>query len=192
MSEKCRETEAVPGNFTLEWVLTAVFEAVNGARRKRWTQRRRGCSVVRIRDGQNGNPGSNAVDVVATGGGGAALLADGTLRAWGSGYGPGHRPRDQATNKPVMVEGIRGAIVLSPNMVLMPDGSVRDFPFQPSWATPKLTNAVAIASGGPNRFALLADGQLVAWGHKRWYPNGMVTLATLGPDTARRCAARPR
>jgi len=135
---------------------------------------------------------SNAVDVVATGGGGAALLADGTLRAWGSGYGSGHRPQDQATNKPVMVEGIRGAIALSPNMVLLPDGSVRDFPLQPSWATPKLTNAVAIASGGPNRFALLADGQLVAWGHKRWYPNGMVTLATLGPDTARQCAARPR
>ena len=96
---------------------------------------------------------SNAVDVVATGGGGAALLADGTLRAWGGGYGPGHRPQDQATNKPVTVEGIRGAIAISPNMVLMPDGSVRDFPSQPSWTTPKLTNAVAIASGGPNRFA---------------------------------------
>jgi hypothetical protein len=40
--------------------MTAVFEAVNGARRKRWTQRRRGCSVVRIRDGQNGNPGLRA------------------------------------------------------------------------------------------------------------------------------------
>ena len=99
---------------------------------------------------------------------------------------------DQATNKPVTVEGIRGAIAISPNMVLMPDGSVRDFPSQPSWTTPKLTNAVAIASGGPNRFALLADGRLVAWGHKRWYPNGMVTLATLGQDTARQCAARPR
>jgi alpha-tubulin suppressor-like RCC1 family protein len=51
---------------------------------------------------------SNAVDMVATGGGGAALLADGTLRAWGGGYGTGHRPQDQATNKPVVVEGIRG------------------------------------------------------------------------------------
>lgn len=72
------------------------------------------------------------------------------------------------------------------------DGSVRDFPFQPSWATPKLTNAVAIASGGPNRFALLADGRLIAWGHKRWYPDGAVTLATLGEETARQCAAPPR
>jgi alpha-tubulin suppressor-like RCC1 family protein len=77
-------------------------------------------------------------------------------------------------------------------MVLMPDGSVRDFPSQPSWTTPKLTNAVAIASDGINRFALLSDGRLIAWGHKRFYPNGMVTLATLGPETARQCAARPR
>jgi alpha-tubulin suppressor-like RCC1 family protein len=135
---------------------------------------------------------SNAVDVVASGGGGVALLADGTLRAWGDGYGTGHRPQDQATNKPVAVEGIRGPIAISPNMVLMPDGSVRDFPFQPSWTTPKLTNAVAIASGGVNRFALLADGRLIAWGHRRFYPNGVVTLATLGPETARQCAARPR
>jgi hypothetical protein len=56
VSEKCRETETVPRNFTLKRVMMAVFEAVNGARRKRWTQRGRGCSVVRIRDGQNGNP----------------------------------------------------------------------------------------------------------------------------------------
>lgn len=135
---------------------------------------------------------STAVDVVATGAGGAALLADGTLRGWGGGYGTGHRPQDQATNKPVTVEGIRGPIAISPSMVLLADGSVRDFPFQPSWATPKLTNAVAIASGGPNRFALLADGRLIAWGHKRWYPNGAVTLAMLGQETARQCAARPR
>jgi alpha-tubulin suppressor-like RCC1 family protein len=135
---------------------------------------------------------TTAVDVVATGGGGVALLADGTLRAWGSGYGTGHRPQDQATNVPVTVEGVRGAIAISPNMVLMPDGSVRDFPLPPSWATPKFTNAVAIASGGPNRMALLADGRLVAWGHPRWYPKGMVTLATLGADTVRECAARPR
>ena len=135
---------------------------------------------------------SNALDVVATGGGGAALLADGTLRAWGGGYGPGHRPMDQATNKPVTVEGIRGAIALSRNMVLMADGSVRDFPSQPSWVTPKMTDAVAIASEGPNRLALLADGRLIAWGHKRWYPDVVVTRATLGQETARQCAALPR
>ncbi len=42
---------------------------------------------------------SNAVDVVATGGGGAALLADGTLRAWGGGYVPGivHRTRPRTS-----------------------------------------------------------------------------------------------
>ena len=76
--------------------------------------------------------------------------------------GPGIVLRTQATNKPVAVEGIRGPIAISPNIVLMPDCSVRDFPFQPSWTTPKLTNAVAIASGGVNRFALLADGRLIA------------------------------
>jgi hypothetical protein len=90
----------------------------------------------------------------------------------------------------VPIEGIRGAIAISPFMALMRDGSVREFPYKPSWSTPDFRNAVAVASDGINRVALLADGRLMAWGHKRWYPNGPVTRATLGKETARSCAAK--
>lgn len=133
---------------------------------------------------------TNAAAVVATGGGGVALLADGTLRGWGVGYGTGHRPKDQATNTPVPIEGIRGAIAISPYMALLKDGSVREFPYKPSWSTPDFTNVVSVASDGINRIALLADGRLMAWGHKRWYPSGPVMRANLGAETARSCAPR--
>jgi len=44
---------------------------------------------------------------------------------------------------------------------------------------------VAIASDAVNRLALLADGKLMAWGHKRWYTNGPILHAELGAETAR-------
>ena len=76
-------------------------------------------------------------------------------------------------------------------MALRRDGTVREFGAREwPWSTPKLSSVVAIASDAVNRLALLSDGKLVAWGHKRWYPNGMVVHADLGPATARQCAAR--
>ena len=135
---------------------------------------------------------TNATAVVASGGGGVALLADGTLRGWGVGYGTGHRPKDQATNTPVPIEGVRGVIAISPFMALLRDGTVREFPYKPSWATPDYRNVVAVASDGVNRIALLADGRLMAWGLKQWYPTGPVMRAQLGAETAKSCAPRTR
>jgi hypothetical protein len=50
-----------------------------------------------------------------------------------------------------------------------------------------ITNAVAVASDHVNRIALLADGRLMAWGLKQFYPNGPVVVGELGVETARTC-----
>jgi hypothetical protein len=128
---------------------------------------------------------------------GAVLLKDGTVQAWGYGYGtgPGHgRGRGaRSTNAPAPMEGIRDAVAISPFMALLRDGTVREFPEGGwPWSTPKLTNVVAVASDHVNRMALLANGRLVAWGLKSFYPNGPVTRAELGEATAKQCTMRAR
>jgi len=134
---------------------------------------------------------TNAIGVAA-GSGVAALMGDGTLRVWGFGYGPPAKRGLWASNTPLPMEGVRDAIAISPFMALLRDGTVREFGAREwPWATPKLPTAVvAVASDIVNRLALLADGKLIAWGHKRWYPNGPVLRGELGAETARQCAAR--
>ena len=135
---------------------------------------------------------SNAIGVAAGGGGAAAaVLADGTVRAWGFGYGPSPKRGLPASNIPIPIDGIRDAVAVSPYMALRRDGTVREFGAREwPWSTPKLSDVIAIASDHVNRFALLSDGRLMAWGHKQFYPHGPVTRAELGADTARQCAAR--
>jgi alpha-tubulin suppressor-like RCC1 family protein len=135
---------------------------------------------------------TNAVGVaVGTGGSAAAVLADGTVRAWGFGYGPRLANGFHAVNAPIPIAGIRDAIAISPYMALLRDGTVREFGARTwPWTTPKLTGVVAVASDHINRVALLADGKLVAWGLKQFYPDGLVVRGQLDAETARQCAAR--
>ena len=131
---------------------------------------------------------TNAIGVDA---GVAAVLADGTVRAWGGGYGPMPKRGLPASNTPLPIEGIRDAVAISRYMALLRDGTVREFGAREwPWPTPKLSNVVAVASDHVNRLALLADGKLIAWGHKQWYPNGPEVRGELGAETARQCAAR--
>jgi hypothetical protein len=135
---------------------------------------------------------SSAIGVAAGGGGsGAAVLSDGTVRAWGFGYGAMPKRGLPASNTPLPIDGIRDAVAISPHLALLRDGTVREFGAREwPWSTPKLTGVVAVASDHVNRFALLSDGKLMAWGHKQWYPTGAIVRAELGAETARQCAAR--
>jgi alpha-tubulin suppressor-like RCC1 family protein len=135
---------------------------------------------------------SNATGIAAGGGGSAAaVLADGSVRAWGFGYGMMPKRGLPASNTPLPMDGIRDAVAISPHLALLRDGTVREFGARDwPWATPKLSGVVAVASDHVNRFALLTDGRLMAWGHKQWYPNGAVVRAELGAETARQCGAR--
>jgi alpha-tubulin suppressor-like RCC1 family protein len=135
---------------------------------------------------------SSAIAVGAgSSGTGAALLADGTVRAWGFGYGPSPGRGLRASNTPLQIDGIRDAVAISPHLALLRDGTVREFGAREwPWPTPTLSNVVAVASDHVNRFALLSDGRLMAWGYKQWYPNGPVVRGELGAETARQCAAR--
>jgi hypothetical protein len=135
---------------------------------------------------------SNAVGIAAgSAGTGAAVLGDGTVRGWGFGYGPSPGRGLRASNTPVPIDGIQNAVAISPHLALLRDGTVREFGAREwPWDTPRLSNVVAVASDHVNRIALLADGRLMAWGHKRWYPSGAVVRAELGAETARQCAAR--
>lgn len=134
---------------------------------------------------------SNAIGIAAgSSGSGAALLADGTVRTWGFGYGPSPGRGLRASNTPLPIDGIRNAVAISPHLALLRDGTLREFGAREwPWPTPKWSNVVAVASDHVNRFALLSDGRLMAWGYKRWYPNGPVVRGELGAETARQCAA---
>ena len=134
---------------------------------------------------------TSAVGVTAGSGGvAAAVLADGTVRAWGYGHGT-RGTSGRASNTPLAIEGITEAVAISPYMALRRDGRVQEFPRgQAKWTTPAFSNVVAIASDHVNRLALLADGRLMAWGHERFYPDGPIVRAELGVETARQCAAR--
>jgi hypothetical protein len=135
---------------------------------------------------------TSAVGVTAGSGGvAAAVLADGTVRAWGFGYGTHRGTAGPASNTPLAIKGIAEAVAISPYMALRRDGRVQEFSNrQARWTTPRLTNVVAIASDHVNRLALLADGRLMAWGHKQFYPDGPIVRAELGAESARQCAAR--
>lgn len=135
---------------------------------------------------------TGAVGVSAGSGGvAAAVLDDGTVRAWGYGHGTRRATAGRSSNTPLTIPGITDAVAISPYMALLRDGRVQEFPKrQAAWATPPFSNVVAIASDHVNRLALLADGRLMAWGHKQFYPEGPIVRADLGAETARQCTVR--
>ena len=87
------------------------------------------------------------------------------------------------------VPDIRNAVALSPYLILLADGTVRDI-FRPEVPVAGVANAVAVTSDPTNRYALLADGRLLGWGLKQFWPKGVVTVAEFDPQTARECAAK--
>ena len=125
---------------------------------------------------------------------GMALLADGTVRAWGGG-GAGQLGNgdfeDSAT--PVAVQGLTGVVAIATGrengVALLADGSVRTWGDNRSGelgigttvgpetcpppagacskhplVVPGLSNVVAIAANDQTVLALLADGSVMAWG----------------------------
>ena len=134
---------------------------------------------------------SNAVAITTSGGGSLALLADGRVMAWGA---PrlatrGSKENYVHTTRAMPVPDIRNAAAVSPYLILLADGTVRDI-----WATDVpvagVTNAVAVTSDPTNRYALLADGRLLGWGLKQFWPKGIVTVAQFDAATAQQCAPR--
>jgi len=113
--------------------------------------------------------------------------------AWGVSRQPtrGEPESYLATSSARPVPGIRGAVALSPYLILLADGSVREI-WRPEEPVAGIKDAVAVASDPTNRYALLADGRLVGWGQKQFWPKGMVTVASFGADTARECSARSK
>jgi alpha-tubulin suppressor-like RCC1 family protein len=126
------------------------------------------------------------VTAIASGGYSAfALLADGTVRAWGYGadgqLGNATAPQNSAT--PVTVSGLNSVIALAGGAengyALLSDGTVRAWgrgdvgqlgngsPTNSSVPVkvPSLSNVTALSAGGASAFALLKDGTVRAWGN---------------------------
>jgi alpha-tubulin suppressor-like RCC1 family protein len=121
-----------------------------------------------------------------------ALLSNGTVVAWGTGFGGqlGDGNTDDE-DTPVAVSGITNALAVSAgnahSLALLADGTVvawgRNYAGQlgrdntglddcgggdpcslTPLAVPGLSNVVAIAAGGSHSLALLSDGTVMAWG----------------------------
>ena len=134
---------------------------------------------------------SNAIAISASGSGSLALLADGRVMAWGSARLPLITEPETyvMTKRALPVPGIRNAVAVSPYLILLADGTVRDI-FRPEVAVAGVANAVAFTSNPTNRYALLEDGRLLGWGMKDFWPKGVVTVAQFDPATARACSTR--
>jgi len=113
-----------------------------------------------------------------------ALLADGSVMAWGSGsYGQLGDESTSASEKPVAVSGVTeatavasgggfGLALLSDGTVMawgddeagqLGDGATKRYDDVPA-RVEGLTEVVAIAAGGEDGYALLRDGEVRAWG----------------------------
>lgn len=132
---------------------------------------------------------TNAIQVSAAAKTSFALLADGTIKAWGVGNsgmtGDGKELTGEMTTArisgratPVAVKGITNAIAVSGAMALLADGTIM------TWgrgrygrlgndstdnvaapvAVPGIKNAIAIAGYEDGGMALLADGTIWVWG----------------------------
>lgn len=119
------------------------------------------------------------------------LLADGTVKAWGTPTGLYQPEYDKWLNSKlaVPVPGIRNAVAVSPYLILLADGTVREI-WDPEKPVPGVAGVVAIASSKVNCYALLDDGRLIGWGHPRFWPKGPVTVLDTGRQTAQECAMR--
>ncbi len=119
------------------------------------------------------------------------LLADGTVKAWGTptGFYQPERTKWMNSKLPVPVPGIRNAVGVSPYLILLADGTVREIG-APEKPVPGVAGVVAVASSKVNCYALLEDGRLLGWGHPRFWPKGVVTVLDTGRQTAQECAMR--
>lgn len=135
---------------------------------------------------------AGATEIAAGSGHGLALLANGTVMAWGSnntGQLGNGTTADSAA--PIPVPGLANvvAIAAGPNdsFALLGDGTVRVWGDNTSGGlgqtvggpevcsglscskapvpVPGLANAIAIAANGNHGYALLGDGTVMAWGH---------------------------
>jgi alpha-tubulin suppressor-like RCC1 family protein len=132
---------------------------------------------------------ANAVAIATSGVSSLAVLADGRVMAWGAARSPRRDlPEDYLrTTNPLPVPDIVNALAVSPHLILLADGTVREL-FRPEEAVAGITHAVAVASDPTNKYALLSDGRLVGWGLKQFWPRGRVTVAEFGRQDARECA----
>jgi hypothetical protein len=130
---------------------------------------------------------SEVVAISAGGGGGLALLKNGTVMSWG------------ATDTPVPVPGLSKVTAIASDgghsLALLDDGEVMawgeneygelgDGSMQNSKVPVKvfgLREAVAIADGASHNLALLSDGTVVSWGQDDWGQLG--TGEVTGPET---------
>ena len=130
------------------------------------------------------NPLSNVVAIAGGGSHTLALLADGTVRAWGNNTNGrlGDGTTLQRLSPVAALSGISNVIAIasgeSHSLALLADGSVRAWGLGTSGqlgnggvasssnpvAVTGIANAVAIAGGGNHSLALLADGSVKAWG----------------------------
>lgn len=134
---------------------------------------------------------TNAIAITTNGGNSLAILADRTVMGWGRVFAPlrGQAENFLTTSRPMPVPGIRNAVAVSPLLILLADGTVRDL-HDPETPVAGIRDAVAVTSDITNRYALLADGRLMGWGLKQFWPKGMITVAEFGAETARACSAR--
>lgn len=120
---------------------------------------------------------SNAIDISAYRSESYALLADGTVMAWGRISHNGWSTIKK-WDRPTKLSGITDGVALAGPMVLLGDGSVSTWG-DGNWgqlgngATTSATepvkvkgiaDAIAIASGDETRMALLGDGTIKTWG----------------------------
>lgn len=130
-------------------------------------------------------PGLSFVTAVAAGTRhGLALLADGTVEAWGfNGYGQLGNAGELGTRSPVAIEHLSRvkAIAAGANhsVALLDDGAVEDWGDNESGqlgngsttesevpvAVPGVSGATAIAAGKEHTLALLQNGTVLAWGN---------------------------
>jgi alpha-tubulin suppressor-like RCC1 family protein len=139
---------------------------------------------------------TNAIAISAGTAHSLALLADGTIRVWGSnGSGRlGNGTFTGSSNIPIQVSGITNAIAISisfdHSLVLLSDGTIRAWggngfsqlgdgtitsrstPIQ----VPGITNAIAISAGEYYSLVLLADGTLLSWGNNEYGQLGDGTI----------------
>jgi hypothetical protein len=137
-----------------------------------------------------------------------AIRADGTVMVWGRRLGARVPDPNEGIGEyhssavPVAADWLRGAVALSNDLALFPDGTVKlwNLPFlrdRREGARPVsgIRNAVAVFSD-PDRendssVVLLADGRMLRFGISSGTAERMRTVAELGPAIVARCSQLP-
>ena len=133
---------------------------------------------------------SEVTAVAAAGTHSLALSEDGTVSAWGSnefgqlGNGILNPVRENPKTKE-LEETMKGSSAFTPQLVAWEDGE----------GAHKLEGVTAIASGGGSNYALLSNGELMAWGRN---DRGQLGIGMRGPEPCDteigevKCSTKPR